>query len=67
MTIIGAGHDFPGETYKKLVSDDRWNELIEMFRIENAKIFSVSIVLSKMIFQYFFRFLSNLLSQFVFN
>ena len=44
MTIIGAGHDFPGETYKKLVSDDRWNDLIEMFRIENAKIFSVSIV-----------------------
>uniref|UniRef100_A0AC34QM07 Macrophage erythroblast attacher n=1 Tax=Panagrolaimus sp. JU765 TaxID=591449 RepID=A0AC34QM07_9BILA len=42
MTIIGAGHDFPGESYRKLASDDRWADLIEMFRVENARIFNIS-------------------------
>jgi macrophage erythroblast attacher len=42
MTCIGAGHNFPGESYRKLTSDDRWEELIEMFRTENARIFNIS-------------------------
>uniref|UniRef100_A0AC34G219 Macrophage erythroblast attacher n=1 Tax=Panagrolaimus sp. ES5 TaxID=591445 RepID=A0AC34G219_9BILA len=41
MTIIGAG-SFPGAPYQKLLSDDRWAELIEMFRVENARIFNIS-------------------------
>uniref|UniRef100_A0A7E4V9Y2 E3 ubiquitin-protein transferase MAEA n=1 Tax=Panagrellus redivivus TaxID=6233 RepID=A0A7E4V9Y2_PANRE len=42
LVTVGAGAWFPGDRYTRLVSEDRWQELIRMFRMENARIFNIS-------------------------
>ncbi|KAH7726655.1 erythroblast macrophage protein EMP [Aphelenchoides avenae] len=42
MGLLAFGADTQLPSYKRLLGDERWDELIELFRQENAKIFQIS-------------------------